>query len=334
MANVTIRRLRILQLLPYKKDGGITVARLIELLTLYGIDSKTRDIQRDMAELSCGCEGFQIRCDDTNKPHRWYWDSDTALSIPAMSQYTALTLQLAEKTLKPMLPVQILDHLNPSFSAAGSVLNDNNKRQARSWLKKIRVVPRSIHQISASIPDGLYDTLTKALYEDKQLKITYTSASNTTGIPKEHTIHPYALLFRGPIIELIGKKVGKADPMRLLLHRMHTAEMLTTRSIIPTDFDLDSFIKSKLAKPYEGEAISLKVWIREDAKAHVIETPFSEDQIVEPTNDGFIVAATVRMTIELKWWLLGLGERIEVLEPESLRTDIKDTVVKAAKRYQ
>lgn len=332
MSNAINRRLRILQLLPHKKDGMITVPRIIELLREDSIDAETRAVQRDMDELSCD---FPINCDDKEKPFRWYWDANEVLAIPAMGQFTALTFQLAEEMLMPLLPKQSIEYLKPNFSTARHVLHDVDKRKAHNWLKKIRVVPRSLRQISAPIKDGIYDTVTQALYDDAQLEVTYMAASNKTGNPKIHRINPYALLHRNSTTELICNLDGTDKILRLMLHRIQAANSIKTRSKKSLTFDLDTFIDSELAQPFSGKEIIFKAWIHKYGKTHVIETPLCKDQIIEDTDDdGVIVTATIRETVELKWWILGLGERIKVLEPTNLRDDIAHTVLETAKLYK
>ncbi len=332
MSNAINRRLRILQLLPHKKDGMITVPRIMKLLREDGIDAETRAVQRDMDELSCD---FPINCNDTEKPFRWYWDANEVLAIPAMGQFTALTFQLAEEMLKPLLPKQSFEYLKPNFSTARQVLHDVDKRKAHNWLKKIRVVPRSLRQISAPIKDGIYDTVTQALYDDVQLEVTYMAASNKTSNPKIHRINPYALLHRNSTTELICNLDDTDKIVRLLLHRIQAANSLNSKSKKSLSFDLDTFIDKDLAQPFSGKEIKFKAWIHKYGKAHVIETPLCKDQKIEDANDdGIIVTATIRETIELKWWILGLGERIKVLGPTSLRDDIARTVKETAKLYK
>jgi len=327
------RRLRILQLLPHEKDGSRTVSEITQMLKEDGIHAEIRAVQRDMDELSCE---FQINCYDTEKPFRWFWSSGENLAIPAMGQFTALTLQLAEEILKPLLPAQSLEYLKPNFTTARHVLDAVDKRRTRRWLKKIKIVPKSLHKISAPIKNGVYDTVTQALYDDKQLQVTYMAASNTTGKPRTYSIHPYALLHRDTTTELVGK-IDKDDTIRHWpLHRMQTAKVLSIKSTTPKSFDLNKYIKSELAKPLSGDVIKFKAWIKKDGFAfnHVLETSLSTDQKIKYVDDGLIITATVNETAELKWWILGLGERIKVLEPRNLRDNIRDTVMKTAKLYR
>jgi predicted DNA-binding transcriptional regulator YafY len=46
-----------------------------------------------------------------------------------------------------------------------------------------------------------------------------------------------------------------------------------------------------------------------------------------------LVEATVADTRQLRWWLLGFGGRVEVLEPEGLRGEMKGHAERMAGRY-
>jgi predicted DNA-binding transcriptional regulator YafY len=102
----------------------------------------------------------------------------------------------------------------------------------------------------------------------------------------------------------------------------------------PRGFNLDQYIRKELGYPLSGNEIKLKAWIHKDASQHVLYTKLSDDQEIDYKDNGLIVTATVRETVELKWWLLGLGKRIEVLEPASLRNVMKSTLQEAAKLYR
>jgi len=57
----------------------------------------------------------------------------------------------------------------------------------------------------------------------------------------------------------------------------------------------------------------------------------SEDQTIEPQDDGREkLSATVKDSLELRWWLLGYADGVEVQEPEALR----DEFVEIAKGFR
>jgi len=58
------------------------------------------------------------------------------------------------------------------------------------------------------------------------------------------------------------------------------------------------------------------------------------DQQLTDLGDGTVlVEATVADTRQLRWWLLGFGGRVEVLEPQGLREEMKGQAERMMMRY-
>lgn len=333
MSNPVMRKLRILQLIPRKKDSVITIPRIIDLLAEDGIDTNHRTVQRDMNELSVD---YPITCNDNTRPFEWFWTGKDTLAIPAMSPATAMTFHLAEKILKPLMPTLTLRNLEPNLALARQTLSSKNKSKARRWLKKVIVVPHSMHLIKAPIKETVFERVSQALYDEKQLELTYLAASNKTGIAKTYPVHPYGLIHRDTTAELVARIDGKDGVTRFLLHRIQSAKKLSTKSQIPPDFNLNEYIKTELAHPLSGQLIRFKAWVKNDGQAynHILETRLSPEQKIKYVDDGLIISAEIHETIELKWWILGMGDRIKVLKPETLKQDIAKTTKAAAKLYK
>lgn len=80
--------------------------------------------------------------------------------------------------------------------------------------------------------------------------------------------------------------------------------------------------------------IRINAIFEKDATIHLEETPLSDDQrLTEQADGNVLVEATVADTGQLRWWLLGFGGRIEVLEPQGLRDELKDHAVRMVERY-
>ncbi|MEI8102695.1 MAG: WYL domain-containing protein, partial [Chlorobium sp.] len=125
------------------------------------------------------------------------------------------------------------------------------------------------------------------------------------------------------------------DVRQLQLHRMNEAVQLDEPALSPEEFTLDEYIAGGAFSYRTGEGtIRLKAIFEQDAAIHLEETLLSEDQLLTDQGDGnVLVEATVADTRQLRWWLLGFGGRIEVLEPEGLRGEMKGHVAKMMERY-
>ena len=56
------------------------------------------------------------------------------------------------------------------------------------------------------------------------------------------------------------------------------------------------------------------------------ETIWHPSQVLEPQSDGTVIMRLkVIDTVELYSWILGWGEKVEVLEPDELREEIIET---------
>ena len=65
------------------------------------------------------------------------------------------------------------------------------------------------------------------------------------------------------------------------------------------------------------------------------ETIWHPSQVLEKQKDGsMIMTLRVTDTVDLYSWILGWGEKIEVLEPPELRKEVMRTAEKMLKIYQ
>jgi len=330
MADSFERRLRILEMLKRKDDGIMTIPRIITRLSNMGFEiTQNKTIERDMVYLSTV---FNIGCDDTTRPFQWWWEGADSIDIPGMGKNSALTFKLAQQYLEPLLPKRSLNHLQPKFRQSKKVLSGKGKEKDRRWIKKIRVVPRMLEQIAAKISTSVQDEVYEALYEEKMLKITYHARSNEITTRR---IHPLALIYRGITTELIFCSEDNEKIQRFILNRIKKAKMQIQSLSIPDDFNLDDYIINELGFPGTCEEIELKVWVSKYARTNIEETPLSKFQTIEESDDGaVIVTAAIRETAELTTWILGLGARIKVIEPEDLKDKIAGIAQRMAEHYQ
>jgi len=80
--------------------------------------------------------------------------------------------------------------------------------------------------------------------------------------------------------------------------------------------------------------IKLKALFDQDAVPYLYETKLVENQKLTPKPvDKILLEATVRDDVQLRWWLKGFGERVEVLEPMSLRGEFVQLARQMAEKY-
>jgi predicted DNA-binding transcriptional regulator YafY len=294
----------------------------------FGIKVSLRTIQRDL--LSLESNNFPLDCDGNN-PAGWRWRKDApAFGISNMDPVTALTFKLAENHLERMFPRGTMTVLEPYFKAATERMKQTSESSLSHWPDKIRVVSRNLPMIYPQIADDIMDKVYAAVLEEHRFYATYRTVEDKI---KEYDVNPLGMAFVEGLTYLVATLNEHATPVLLLLHRMMDVKPTEVPITIPEGFDLSKYIDEELSFPV-GDDIKLKVLFSDKYDiARLRETPISEDQKITEKGEGWQLQATTGNSYQLRWWLRGYGERVEVLAPKSLRQEFADAALATAKRY-
>ena len=86
---------------------------------------------------------------------------------------------------------------------------------------------------------------------------------------------------------------------------------------------------------HSEEMIKIKLKFNASTGFIFYETPISSFQVIKEDKKGYITLEDkVHDTFELRNWLCGFGENVEVLSPKSLRIEIKEKLMKAVNNYE
>lgn len=298
----------------------ISTAELEASLDAAGYSTSRRTIQRDLDKLSVE---FPL-ITDGNKPSGWSWQADAEIfDVPGMETSTALTFRMVDTYLSRLLPKGCLAALTPHLRRADAQLREMEGGGLKSWPDKVRIVQRSQTLQPPVVAADIMATVYEALFHDRQFLGVYCSR----GVKKiqEFVVNPLGLIFSDPVIYLVATLWEYPDVRLLALHRFTSARLLMDGCRRPADFDLDTYLKGGAVEfPVTGGEGMVKLVFRmaADVAAHLQESPLAPDQRVGKEQDGFVkVTATVVDTHQLRWWLLGFGDKVEVLEPASLRAE-------------
>ena len=331
MKHHTIRCLKTLSCLP-RDPGRVTTSEIHRRLQDEGFSVSLRTLQRDLESLS---GSFPIGSENQGRSLAWYWAGKATLfSIPAMDAYTALTFLLAETNMQALFPAGIRASMTPYFDAARDVLVKRDRRHLKNWKEKIRFAPRGQPLKPAHIRPEVVRAVHEALLQDKRLLARYRKREESRG--KEREINPLALLHGDSVSYLVCSFGDYTDVWHLPLHRFSSARLLEKPATRPAGFDLEKYLSEEQALQYPwGGEIRLDALFDTEAAAHLRETRLSARQTLRSCPDGRVrVTATVRDTLQLRWWLLGFGEQVEVIGPETLREEFAETAREMHKLYR
>lgn len=325
-----LRHWNLLRLIP-RPPRKITSEAVTAQLKNIGFKTTLRTVQRDLNSLS---QYFPITCDD-KRPAGWNWEqSSPSFDVPCLDPHAALTFLLARHFLQPMLPPECLNALDPHFRRAEKILEEIPGGFG-TWADKVEIVSRCQPLLPPVISEGIMNTVCDALLREIRLTLRYRRRGESE--TREYQASPLGLVFSDQIIYLVCTLFDYQDPKLLALHRIETANILDQGIDPLADFDLHQFVHSgTFGFLLSDRQITIQLRFTDFVTAsHLLETPLAEDQKVHHDKDGSVlVEATVPDTARLRWWILGFGEQVEVLEPKELRAEIGEKCWKAALLYQ
>ncbi len=326
------RQWQTLRLIP-RHPRRISATDIHTQLSADGYKVAKRTVERDLQTLS-GI--FPLVSDERAKPYGWSWDKNApAFDLPGLSNSEALTLLLAREHLAALLPASTLAQLRPHFRMAESRLAALGEHSgAADWMDKVRVIPATQPLLAPRIDVDIQATINDALLLGKQAQVSYRKRDAGAGADETYPIHPLGLVQRGQVLYLVCT-IKTYPHLRLLaLHRIQAAATLEQAITKPSNFNLDSYLESGAFGWLPGPAIRLEAAFTADVALHLEETPLADDQTITPLPDGRVrVTATVRETLQLRWWLQGFGDAVEVLSPPALRQQQTETARRLADRY-
>lgn len=330
MPETLMRQWEMLRMIP-RAPRKIAASQLQSQLQNAGYPVDLRTVQRDLNALS---RPFALLCDVQSRPHGWSWSKNAVFDVPGMDSTTALTFSMAKQFLCNLMPQSQLGLLEPHFKQAHAVLAGTTHGRLGDWPKKVRVLPRGHKLLSARVDDRVRDLVHDALLTEKRLRVSYRTRGSDTDT--EYVVNPLTLVVRDAVLYLVCTLWEYDDLKQLALHRMKEGELLDVPARLPEGFNIDTYIaKGEFGMPMSSKSIRLVVLLDPWAAVHLRETRLSEDQTMEEQDDDrLLLKATVLDTGELRWWLLGFGDGVEVLKPVALRREFSDVGRRMADKYR
>jgi predicted DNA-binding transcriptional regulator YafY len=326
-----LRQLSMLRMIP-RAHGSIGTSELKDKLKDEGYQVDVRTIQRDLDKLSVV---FPLSVEEDGRAKRWFWSEDAAvMDIPGMDPSMALAFRLAEEYLSTLLPQATMKHLEPHFRNAREIVSPRRQNRLGLWPNKVCVVGRGPELKAPPIKENVHDAVYRALLEDKQIEVAYKRKEAEQS--KSYPINPLGLVFRDGVVYLVGTAKDYPDIRHFALHRMSAPKVLDVPCRRPSGFELNTYVKKEqfFAYPMSRGLIGVEALFEARAAVHLSERPMAKDQrLTEQTDGRMLLQATVKDTLELRWWLRGFGDNVEVLAPKALRDEFKAMTQRMAKRY-
>lgn len=330
MSEALKRHFDILKML--SKDRALKTIDIHQRLESLGHEISKRTVERDLQSLSLT---YPIVTDEKDNALWWRYAQGVVINLfPGLSEAEAVSFIMLKQFAEQLLPQSLAQDLEPYFQEAKRTLSSGISKSAiRSWPDKIRTVPANQPLLKPHVSNDVQKEVHAALLRDQQLRVHYQAQGKPE--PKEYIINLLGLVEHGAAQYLVANFEGHDSVRILALHRIHDAHMLPTKTNKLKDFDLDAYIASG-AFGFSSDAPEIEVVLRfnNGAGFHLKETPLSQDQRVREIDEQTLeVTATVRDNRRFRWWLMGFGADVELIQPDKVRSELLEIFSKSITAY-
>lgn len=172
-----------------------------------------------------------------------------------------------------------------------------------------------------------------AVKENRIVEIKYNSLSKDDLV--ERKIEPQGLMFSEYYFYLIAHHYEQKDDFKIIyrLDRIEDIRLLTEHfNINYTDRFQEGEFRKRVQFMYPGKLIKIKFKFWGDSIEAVLDR-LPTAQIVDKDEDKYTIEAEV-FGKGIKMWLLSQGDKLEVLEPQNFREEIKEIIENMFGNYE
>jgi predicted DNA-binding transcriptional regulator YafY len=167
----------------------------------------------------------------------------------------------------------------------------------------------------------IINQVNEAAVERKRVEILYFAMSQ--GKKTKRKVDPYRIWFFNGTFYLIGFCHLRKQIRTFAMDRIRMLRPTEETFAVPVDFKLEDFLRLSFGV-FQGEPRKVKIRFAPEVAGYIQEKVWHESQKIEAQEDGSLLfEAEVAGTDEIKYWIMTWGARAEVLEPASLREEIR-----------
>ena len=252
------------------------------------------------------------------------------------------TFHEQRKGIKEMFGVEIVcdrSHGNVYYVKNPEVLD---KQKVAKWLLHKYSIPQGFATFNSmkdriileEIPLGtsFLDDIIEAMHKNVELQVDYQRYENEQEEYnlQEFHIQPYALKVFNRRWYLLGYIKEKRALRTIALDRILDLKILSTSFEVPEDFDARKYFANVVGIFVNNDLPVTKVKIRAYGiqAEYLRSTPLHKSQSEGNSKYGEFAEFTYRLCItpDLVTQLLAMGDKVEVLEPEELREEMKKRI--------
>jgi len=317
------RQWKIIQTLISSKMGKSAADLASEL------ECNPRTVYRDLEALQVA--GFPIYNERVDGKNHWSLLDTVKHQIPIPFSLTELmALYFSSDMLKVFKDTVFYDSLESLFQKVKTTLPPES-------VKYLKNVEQTLHMGLKPYKEygkfkEIINRVNDAAINRKSIEMAYYTMSRKKETKRK--VDPYKIWFFNGTLYFIGHCHMRAEVRIFALDRIKMLHLTKDTFEVPEDFNLDDFMGQSFGV-FQGEPIHIKVWFSPDVAGYIQEKIWHESQKIEPLEDGSVIfEAEVAGSDEIKFWIMNWGSKAEVLEPETLRVEIREEAEAMLEKYR
>ena len=309
-------------------------SRLIKTLQLIEREPWKWDVAGLELEFGVGCATVErdiriLRRWGTIQRRKGYFAIKEMQFLPtSFTASEALALVLAGSMAAERIGMPPTEAMHSALQKIDTLLPEQVDAMIKRMRKRISVGVNLIRECSSEI----LDAISKAISSHNPIEIAYYVITRKEVTKRK--VDPYGLTFRFGNWYIIGYCHLRQDVRTFGVDRIRTIRIVNEHFKYPKDFNLEEYLERGWSLQADARQENIVLRFDREIASWIASCKFHPHQKITLQSDGSaLFEVTVAGVDEIKHWILGFGENVEVLKPESLRASIASTCNKMARMY-
>lgn len=254
-----------------------------------------------------------------DRERRGFYYNTEGFYLPAlfMSEGDALALFLSHHFGSAWSGTPLADTAKTAWKQLSRLLPEGVSISPAVFSENVVLIDRSV---SCAAEHWL--TLLSCAQAKRKITVEYRTPGHSTGV--ERTLHPYRLIHHRDAWYLLAFDEYHGAVRVYAVSRFQTVTETGDPFRIPEDFHLEDHIDPNFGIFNEGEWFSVRFraerWMADILYEHLVADNFDRTDVGDETVE---ISGRTNQHEELKHWILRWGEHVEVIEPQSLRDELR-----------
>jgi predicted DNA-binding transcriptional regulator YafY len=246
----------------------------------------------------------------------------------SLSTSQMVALYLSRRVFDFLAGTGFKEDLDDVFRKLDATLKSKESLAVRNLDRKVFDVNEARHLYEGRIED-VNDIIT-ALLREERLRVTHEGVS---GGRKTFVLEPYTLMVYKKGLYLAGLSQHHGEIRTFAIDGFREVERRKgDRFEYPADYRPERLTEGAFGL-IRGAPARVRILFEEQVARYVQRRQWHPTQRFRKTGGAVEMTMDVRGTVELVSWVLGFGDKAEVLEPEVLRDQVAAELRRAADRY-